>query len=41
MGCNCGKKTSASKSNKIVKPQVKPINKQKTTLKRVIRRSAY
>lgn len=41
MGCNCGKNKSASKSNKIVKPQVKPLSKQKTTLKRIIRRSAY
>jgi len=41
MGCNCGKKKSVSQVKKIVKPQQnKPINNH-SSLKRIIKRSAY
>lgn len=42
MGCGCGKNKIASKSTKVVKRQVKPVNKlNNNTTRRVIRRSAY
>ena len=44
MGCNCGKKTgAATQPKKIITrpPQTKPQVSGSSTLKRVIRRSAY
>lgn len=41
MGCNCGKKKVASQPKKVPRPQNKPVGNTSSTLKRVIRRSAY
>lgn len=41
MGCNCGKKKVASQPKKIVRQQTKPVTRPTSSIKRVIRRSAY
>lgn len=42
MGCNCGKKKIGTQAKKIIKQQKsKPIDGHNTTLKRIIRRTAY
>lgn len=39
--CNCGKNKPASQPKKIVRTQNRPLNRQTSTLKRIIKRSAY
>ena len=41
MGCNCGKKGVSTQVKKVAKPQNKPAAQQTSTLKIIIRRSAY
>lgn len=42
MACNCGKRKTSTQAKKIVKTQgSKPISGQNSTLKRIIRRTAY
>ena len=42
MACNCGKKKTSTQAKKIVKTQgSKPISGQNSTLKRIIKRTAY
>lgn len=41
MGCNCGKHKVTSQPKKIVKTKARPLNRQTSTLKRIIRRTAY
>jgi len=38
--CSCSKNKISGKTNKVIKQQVKPINRQNQSLKRVIRRKA-